>query len=215
VSDSMAWLLILGALVILALAWGAVRLALRVGGDAAAAQTDSGLDHAYDAWATIGPLRVVVDRHWEAGRPRLELWLFGWRALDRELGGTKRRPKTEKSEGPKPGLLSGRVEVDWLELGLWALQRRHLVAVDRARGFVRYGLGDPARTGEVSGLICALAGVLPAGIDLTHEAVFDRDVLEAEGSAALRLFPLPILSWMLWVLVTRVRFHSRRRLKAA
>ena len=61
-SDSTAWLLLLGALVILALAWGAVRLALRVGGDAAAAQTDSGLDHAYEAWASIGPLRAVVDR---------------------------------------------------------------------------------------------------------------------------------------------------------
>lgn len=210
-SAPMAWLLVLGALVTLAIAWGALRAALRVGGEAAAAQTATGLDHAYQAWARIGPLRAVVAQDWDGAQPRLALWIFGWQAIDRELGDQERRPKAERADQPKPRLLTGRVDVDWLELSLFALERRTLVAVDRARGFVRYGLGDPARTGEVSGIICALAGVLPAGVQLTHEAVFDRDVLEAEGSAALRLFPLPMVSWLLWFLVTRVKFHARPR----
>jgi len=205
------WLILLSALGVVTLGWLLVRAALVVGGQAAAAHSAKGIDHAYQAWARFGPLRVQADRAWEAGRGRLEVWLFGWRVVNRELEQEEPEPPKEKALARRPSRLRGRVDVDWIELTAWALERRYLVALDPVHGFLRFGLGDPARTGEVSGLLCALTAVLPRGLFITHEAVFDRDVLEAEASGALRIYPIPMLSWLAWFVLSRVKFHARPR----
>lgn len=205
------WLILLSALGVVTLGWLLVRAALVVGGQAAAAHSAEGIDRAYQAWARFGPLRVRADRDWEAGAGRLAVRLFGWRVVNRELERQEPTPKKEKALARRTSRRRGRVEVDWLELLAWALERRYLVALDPVHAFLRFGLGDPARTGEVSGLLCALTAMLPRGLSLHHEAVFDRDALEAEASGTLRIYPIPILSWIAWFVLSRVKFHARPR----
>ena len=209
------WLIVLGALLLVALGWALHRAALTVGGAAAAARGAEGLVHAYEVWARFGPLRVELDRLWDDRQSRLVVQLFGWRLVNRQLDDKPAEPKETKALARRDER-GRRVEVDWLELALWALERRYLVALDRVEAFVRFGLADAARTGELSGLLWALRDQLPRPFDLTHEAVFDREVLEAEGSGTVRIYPIPMVCWLAWFVLSRVRFYTRpRRLQAA
>ncbi len=210
-SSVTSWLILLSALGLVLLGWLLLRAALVIGGQAAAVKSAAGIDHAYEGWARFGPLRLKTGRSWEGERGRLTVSLFGWSIVDRPLAEGEPEPKKEGALSRRPSRLAQHMEVDWLELCAWALERRYLVALDPVQGFLRYGLGDPARTGEVCGLLCSLTGMLPSGWSLTHEAVFDRDVLEAEASGAIRIYAVPMLSWIAWFVLSRVKFHARPR----
>ena len=205
-------------------------------------------------WALLGALLLAViglavpfDGFYDSGRPPARLrvtWLWGALGLyPRKRGGQRekkgkdrKKQKEKKSRGDKaanPARRRGLIDLardpefrhraidDLLRL----LRRLELPLVDLR---IILGLGDPADTGLVYGLLsAAVAGVdHDAGIGITRderhrvqvEPLFDEAILDLHGRAHLRLVPIAVLGTALQIAlgytgrrVIRVVWRTRKR----
>jgi len=74
--------------------------------------------------------------------------------------------------------------------GIEALGR---VRIDHCRVEARFGLGDPALTGELYGRLAGVLVALPGARALRLVPVFDREVLEGRGEIHLSLVPARLI----------------------
>ena len=127
----------------------------------------------------------------EGGDTRVE-YLFLGRPIHTRSGGGRKAPPVQRPEGkrPAPSTLSWA----WLLLRLikpvssFGDRLLHATTLLEARGRLRVGVGDPVETGLLFGRYCALAPLLRVNrIYLDLSPVFDRQVLEGEVAARLRI----------------------------
>jgi hypothetical protein len=116
--------------------------------------------------------------------PRVELRLFGRKLWGDELGrGSDAAPAGKpRAEDERGGI--GRV-ARWFDLdtlGLWLLDERRRVRVDRMVVQLNYSFQDVALTGKMLGAVYVLSGLLPPPIELRQEVSWD---FEDRASAAL------------------------------
>jgi hypothetical protein len=136
--------------------------------------------------------------------PRLELRLFGRKLWGEELGGRSARdaqaPEQEKWRERYRGLER------WFDLdtlGLWLLDERRRIRVDRMVVELHYSFQDVALTGKMLGAVYVLSGLLPPPIELRQEVSWDS---EDRASAAL---DAKVLLWPGLILVDSALFVLR------
>ncbi|HPD94208.1 MAG: hypothetical protein H6900_15365 [Rhodobacter sp.] len=115
-------------------------------------------------------------------------------------------------QGARPGAGAG-AKASWRARSrvLAALPRAgvdllHRVRIERCHLTLRFGLGDPAATGEMFGRLAPLVAArwaMPRGALLRTEPDFGRAVLEGQGDLVLRAIPVllvPALVRLGWAL---------------
>lgn len=117
--------------------------------------------------------------------------------------GSGQKPKPEKPKEPKPAKTKKPGKPSRLSATMRRRAPRLIAALpglvadtlagihlDRLHATGRFGLGDPAETGQLFGQLCPLIYALPSrrlSLDLTPD--FDRACLEGEAELALHLTP--------------------------
>lgn len=148
----------------------------------------------------VMPLRLELEVH------KAEVWRF--RAAVRPfapygpriaVSGRKQRP--DRPEGKPRGARTKRKKRKFRAKGLASAAMRLVgdivlrIRVDVARLQLRFGLGDPAETGQFFGYLAPLIyGAVPdRAICLEVEPVFDRAVLEGQAELDLSIVPATLL----------------------
>lgn len=145
------------------------------------------------SWGCIGARARA-----EGPASRLE-WLFLDRPVRTQPLGGGETPGGEPAEELVPSSLLPRVRA-FVRLirPLSSFGGRFLssISLEEIRGQVQVGLGDPVETGVIFGWYCALLPLLRGNrIELSVRPVFDRQVLDGEIRARLRINrPLLILA---------------------
>ena len=83
----------------------------------------------------------------------------------------------------------------------------------KIRGSIHYGMEDPALTGKILAVICAVYPVLPGKLKIDPD--FEEQVVEAEVSFRGHIVPAVILYRGLRILLCRELWNLMRRVKRA
>jgi hypothetical protein len=109
-----------------------------------------------DARLSLWPVTALVRRA-DRGGVVLELSVWRWRLATRMVGDRRRAPAKEQRGNRLRRLRSG--------LALLGRARQWL-RVRALAGYIRYGFEDPARTGQVHGILCAALADTSATLEL-------------------------------------------------
>lgn len=82
--------------------------------------------------------------------------------------------------------------------------------------YARIGLGDPADTGQLWGLLGPVSGLLAGvrNVGVTLEPVFDEPVFQLKSSGRLRVVPLQILATLVALLLSPTIWAGVRTMRA-
>jgi hypothetical protein len=166
--------------------------------------------------------------------PKISIWLGGWRILERsaapivrrvrkkELASEKNKPekpeKERKEAGERKLSLSERIEEGkrmarkYSFLVKTALhEMRGLLRVNHFVARVKFGLGDPALTGQIIGIIYAINGILPERYVIVPAWDFSRRVFSGEVD-----LKLTFRTYLFWIHLFRgvfsyLRFRRKQR----
>jgi hypothetical protein len=172
------------------------------------------------AWAVaaggqLGPL-VASGVGARGVTPRVELRLFGrkvWSKSLNELAGAGE----ESAEKPGKKLDRARASYarverwfDPADLGLWLLEERRRVRIDRMVLKLRYSFQDVALTGKMLGAIYVLSGILPPPLELRQEVSWDsEDRASAVLDGQIKVWPGLILVDSALFMLRNVRLRKR------
>lgn len=138
----------------------------------------------------------------------------GWRpALSVHGGGLRlhQRPllPTAGPTAPEPRVSDKTsrtfARIDWVETAELLLLRWRVLTVKQLVGSLQLGLSDAAQTGQLAGLLWALAGLNPSGLELRLTPVFERSVIDGELQLELSVHPARLLGAVVHVLWTTTR----------
>ncbi len=153
---------------------------------------------------------------YSAGSARFDVYLGGWRILERNAASIVRRarkkkpapekkkpekPEEEKEPGECAPSLSDRIR-KWRGMARRQAflmktvlhEIRGVLRVDRFSAGVKLGLGDPALTGQIIGVIYAVNGILPERYVIIPSWDFSRRVIS--GDVDIELTFRTYLFWM-------------------
>ena len=146
------------------------------------------------------PLRLELEVHKsEAWRFRAAVRPFGRYGPRIALSGRSQKPdrRDEKQRDASPKPKKRKLRAKGLARAVMRLIGDVLrrIRIDTARLKMRFGLGDPAETGQVFGYLAPLIyGTTPGqAIWLEVEPVFDQAVLEGEAELDLSVVPATLL----------------------
>jgi hypothetical protein len=143
------------------------------------------------------PLEFVLHvRTGEERRTRVAVrWLFG--IVRKDIYSKKRKPKKPAKERKRkyrgfPSFLRSREII--LRLVRLLLELLAQVRVRQIAASLRVGLGDPADTGILYGLLCAGLSSLnfPPKAGVRVEPVFDQALFEATADGTVRVYPITL-----------------------
>jgi hypothetical protein len=154
--------------------------------------------------------------------PRVELRLFGRKVWSTELGELF-APTPESAESSERRF-DHAVEVararysrlerwfDPMEVGLWLLDERRRLRVDRMVVELRYSFQDVALTGKIMAAVYVLSGLLPPQLELRQEVSWESvDRASAALDGRIKLRPGLILVDSALFVLRRVKLRKRPR----
>lgn len=193
------WEIILAAAVgaTLALGWLALLTPARV---RAAFEAGRGARSWWSLYLGWGPVGFAGESTEHFNRMRLTLYMLGRRVHSRKVRMTPARApwkKDEEGEGAREildDILEGYRDFDErvgaLESLRFFVRERRRILIDELAGRVRYGFEEYEKTGELSGYLWALRGVLGPAFNLHHEPDWSgHPVLAGAGRISLRVWP--------------------------
>lgn len=126
-------------------------------------------------------------------------WAFG--AVDAPLPDRKvSREKKAKPQSPRKKSVRRNIRRLLLNPAAWeraSVLLARLVHTARWRVFrleARFGLDDPAETGQLWGLLSTVLFMLPHRLDVVVQPVFEGPDLAFDGEAEIRLVPLHVIA---------------------
>jgi len=116
----------------------------------------------------------------------------------------EKQEKAQKSKTQKAGFAvrhMERISIDWPDLWPWLWRRIGEIDIKELRGNLDFACADPACTGQLDALFCALGGLLP-GEHFYHRAMYGQKLLRSNLRLVLGFKPvfwaLSALWWSLW-----------------
>jgi hypothetical protein len=141
---------------------------------------------------------------------RLHFFIHSWKAIDADITSiiayfrrnekkksveTRKKVKAKKIEEKKP--LFERLKTFYQKAYIYRgyfkdgyRAFREIIRFDRFYVNIILGLGKPAATGQIIGIICALNSILPENCRITSRCNFTRQVLQGDVSIAITIISL-------------------------
>ena len=192
-----SWEILLGCALGLALAaaWLAVLAPARFRASFEAGRGVALTGSAHLSWGPLG--FGVASVPGRLDRARFSFYLFGRCVYSRESSAGRRARErgedfsaTDAMESVLEGYRGYDERVGVADTLRFFVRERRRVVIDELAGRVRYGFEDFEKTGELSGYLWALRGVLGPAFNIHHEPDWSgRPVLAGAARVALRAYP--------------------------